>query len=529
MLRTKPVLAVAVVAGTVQPCRTFVLVRLLFPPFAARTMNQKAGVASPTRTSTTRSDRGAVLRSSAPIAAASTSGATTTAAETNGRGRGIIFYLHRPIGAPLGTLRLSLEDDPVVMGRTSSKTKKATATRRSYWAVPHPWKDFPIVWRQQQQQQQDQRDNQRNVEHLELSGNPRTWERLPVDEWAECCQIMSGNISVSLRWGFPTKLSTPQQRRQQRPIATPRRRTLVGSVRLLDNCPSPEQRQVLLRHLDPRCLEICAEGPGVRQTLEPALARRHQHDDKKFDGEGNHNNIEGLIMHGPVLDAEDCRAVARLMTAYQVPVPAAVRTSGGGLRRLALRNVTFASREAWELLLEAMRSSLSLECAAWDHLLCYGGSEGQHGNGVPVDAPPQRLDRDEDDDCQSRVMKQLKDDLAQLHAFNALHRAACAAVRSHQHGRPHRQSNQRDNEPRECRRTLDVVDSAIEVLRQWYLSSAPAASSSSSPSRSHPHPSSLAAPPPQALSIIDPTSSTYTKARTLSSVVRRSRLLSSCS
>jgi hypothetical protein len=532
MLRTKPVVAGAVVAD--QPCRTIVLVRLLFPPFAARAMNQKEGIASPARTSTTRSDRGAVLRSSAPIAVASGATATTTAAETNDRGRGIIFYLHRPIGAPLETLRLSLEDDPAVMGRTSSKTKKATgATRGSYWAVPHPWKDFPIVWRQQQQQQQEQCDNPRNVEHLELSGNPRTWERLPEDEWAECCQIMSGSISVSLRWGLPTKaqsrqqLSTPQQRSQQRPIATPRRRTLVGSVRLLDNCPSPEQRQVLLRHLDPRRLEICTEGTGVRQTLEPTLARRHQHDDKKCDGDDNHNNIEELILHGPVLDAEDCRAVARLMTAYQVPVPSAVRTSGGGLRRLALRNVTFASREAWELLLEALRSSLSLECATWDHLLCHDGSEGQHGNGMPVDAPPQRLDRDDDDDYPSRVMKQLKDDLAQLHAFNALHRAACAAIRSH---RPRRQSVQLDNEPRECRRSLDVVDSAIEVLRQWYLSSAPAAAASSSSSRSRPHPfSSPAAPPPRALPIIDPTSSTSAKARTLSSVVRRSRLLSSCS
>jgi hypothetical protein len=463
-------------------------------------MNQNAGVASPARTSTTRSDRGAVLRSSAPIAAASTSGATSTTADTSDRGRGIIFYLHRPIGAPLGALRLSLEDDPVVVGRTSSKTKKATATRQSYWAIPHPWNDFPIVWRQQQQQ--EQRDNSRNVEHLELSGNPRTWERLPVDEWANCCQIMSGTISVSLRWGFPTKLSTPQHRSQQRPIAAPRRRTRVGSVRLLDSCPSPEQRQVLLRHLDPLRLEICTEGTGVRQTLDPVLARR----------------------------VEDCRAVAQLMAACQVPVPSVVRTSGGGLRRLALRNVSFASREAWELLLEAMRSSLSLECAAWDHLLCCAGSEGQHENGMLVDAPPQRLDRDDDDDYPSRTMKQLKDDLTQLHAFNALHRAACAAVRSHRQHRPRRQSKQRDNEPRECRRSLDVVDSAIEVLRQWYLSSAPAAASSSSSSRSHPHPfSSPAAPPPRALSIIDPTSSMSAKALPMSSVVHRSRLLSSCS
>jgi hypothetical protein len=498
-------------------------------------MNQKKGVARPAKTSsstTTRSDRGAALTS----AAAGLPPANDDR-RSNSSSHGIIFYLHRPIGAPMGTVRLSLEDDPAVMGRTSSFASVATkriSTRGSYWAVPHPWKDFQVVW---QQHEHGDSSTRRSVEHVELSGNPAAWGRLTVDEWADCCKVMSGNASVSLRFSFSSSHAPPRwqpplarkQRSHQRPVLRTLQKIMrVESVRFLDGCPTPEQRQQLLRQFDPHRLEICTvDGSGVRQALEPILARRNLPDDRD-------DSMRDLILHGPVLDVDDCRDVAKLMTAFPqsvLPTPGGGHSSGtdrncgDGLRRLTLRSVTFASREAWELLLEAMKSSLSMEGVTWDQITyCDDGSEVQQGNEMTGRAPPLvRLDRDDDN-----VMKQLKDELAQLHAFNALHRAACTAVRSHH--RLHRQSNQRDDETRECQHSLDVVDSAIEVLRQWYLSSTPAAVAVASTSCTPSHPGTMPAPPPQTRSVAnDLALPVSAKTLTMSDVVRRSRLLSSCS
>jgi hypothetical protein len=519
---------------------SFVFFFSLPPSPLPERMNPKSSVAKTAKasSSTTRSDRGAALPSAAAAAAP-----LAKNVDRRSNSHGIIFYLHRPIGAPAGTVRLSLEDDPAAIGRTSSKssssttTKRATGARRgSYWAVPHPWKDFQVVW---QQHEYNDSSTRHSAEHLELSGNPGAWGRLTVDEWADCCKIMSGNASLPRRGALPGSeaqptLQTPlalKPRFQQQPVVLPPPKIArLRSVRFLDGCPTPEQRQLLLRHVNPHRLEICTdcdEGSGVRQTLEPILTRRNLHDNCIV-------RMRDLILHGPVLDVDDCRDVARLMEASQqlpLPTPGAtqsdgiVRNSGGGLRRLTLRSVTFASREAWELLLEAMKSSLSMEGVTWDHINCFDdcGSEVQQGNERTGGVPPLvRLDRDDDS-----VMKQLKDELAQLHAFNALHRAACTAVRSHH--RLHRQSNQRDDETRVRQNSLDVVDSAIEVLRQWYLSSTPAAVAVASSSRQHPHPGTMPAPPQTRSVANDLASPVSAKTLTMSDVVRRSRLLSSCS
>ena len=96
----------------------------------------------------------------------------------------VVFYWSRPLGAPLGTIRLSLQQRrrPQRWRPSSSSGSVSTPRRRTagaYWTLARPWRDLVAV-----------------IEHerpiltcIEFSGedDPEAWKQVPLSEWKRAC------------------------------------------------------------------------------------------------------------------------------------------------------------------------------------------------------------------------------------------------------------------------------------------------------------------------------------------------------